>query len=477
MVLFRQRTAFLCAFALVSVASVIYALVGTTYEAKMKILVRRGRADAPASAQVDAPLDLTRMTVTEEDLNSEAELLSDDEVLRKVAEANGLGNHDWLHFLRPREGDHARLERAARRLAKKLKVEAIKKTNLISVRYSADDPQRAASVLKSVADAYLQKHTVVHRPGGELPFFDQQRGESRLQLEEAKGKLLQFTTRHNVVSAAQERDLALRKLSDLNAARGQTHIELVETQQRVAQLESLLKQLPERTTTLVRIADNPELQKSLKSTLLELQLKRTQLLTKFEPSHRLVQELDQQIAQAENSISAEVAQPLRDETTDKNTHYEWAKSELQLAQVQLKALQARESATIKQEAVYKMAAQRLGEDAITQDDLESSEKAAQETYLLYVKKEEEARMDDALDQRGIVDVAIAQAPVAPALPIYSPWTVVLVGIVAAGASGVSAAFVADHLSPVFRDPDDVIACLAIPVLASLPTQGRARMRA
>ena len=45
----------------------------------------------------------------------------------------------------------------------------------------------------------------------------------------------------------------------------------------------------------------------------------------------------------------------------------------------------------------------------------------EESYLLYVKKQEEARMDDALDERGIVNVAIAEHPVAPALPVWSAW--------------------------------------------------------
>jgi len=49
-----------------------------------------------------------------------------------------------------------------------------------------------------------------------------------------------------------------------------------------------LKKLPARTTTQVRVADNPELMKALKSSLLDLELKRTGLLTKFEPGHRLV---------------------------------------------------------------------------------------------------------------------------------------------------------------------------------------------
>ena len=107
----------------------------------MKVLVRRGRADAPVSAAENAPLDLTRMEITEEELNSEVELLRDDEVLRRVVEETGVGGRDWFHFLRLGEGNAERVERAARRLARKLQVEPVKKTNLIAISYAADDPQ------------------------------------------------------------------------------------------------------------------------------------------------------------------------------------------------------------------------------------------------------------------------------------------------------------------------------------------------
>ena len=477
MVMFRQRRVFVCVSGLVLAATILYALFGAKYEANMKVLVRRGRADAPVSAGENAPLDLTRVAITEEELNSEVELLRDDDVLRRVVEETGIGGRDWFHFARLGEGQAQRVERAARRLAGRLKVDALKKTNLIAISYAADDPQVAAKVLQSVANAYLEKHMAVHRPTGELHFFEQQTVESRRQLEEAQRRLLTFTTQHGVVEAGQQRDLALQKLSDVDARERQTRIDLAETKQRASELQDLLARLPERTTTQLRTADNPELLKALKSSLLDLELKRTQLLTKFEPTHRLVQEVDQQIAQAQAAIIAESATPVRDETTDKNVHYEWATAELQQAQVQLKSLQAREAATSVQEAAYRGMAERMGADAITQDDLLSSEKAALENYLLYVKKQEEARMDDALDERGIVNAAIAEQPVAPALPVWSAWMVLGVGLVAASALGTGAAFAADYLDPALRDPDDVMAYLNAPVLASLPRDRRRRLSA
>lgn len=86
-------------------------------------------------------------------------------------------------------------------------------------------------------------------------------------------------------------------------------------------------------------------------------------------------------------------------------------------------------------------------------------------------------MADALDRRGIVNVAIAEPPVAPALPAWSTWGVLMMGMAVAGAAGTGAAFTADYVDPAFRTPDDVLAYLNAPVLASLPLNMKGRISA
>ncbi len=469
-VLFRQKKIFVGVACVVFVLAVAYAFAGATYRAHIRVLVRRGRADPPVAAQQNAAPDFSRVEVTEEELNSEVELLRDDDVLRRVVGANDLAAHDWLRWLRPHEEQAARVERAAKKLANRLQVEPIKKTNLIAVSYDSPEPEVAAHVLQSLASIYLEKHMEVHRPGGQLHFFDQQTAESRRQLEEAKGKLLDFTNGHGVVMAAQQRDQLLQRLDEAESSYRQTQTEMSETEHRVQELKAQLIRFPERTVTQVRTADNPELLRAFKASLLDLELKKTQLLTKFEPNHRLVQEVEQQIVQAKSAIAAEKLTPLRDETTDQNANYEWAKAELQKAQIEMTGLAARETTTRAQVTQYRGLARQLGEDAISQDDLTSSEKAAQDNYLLYVKKREEARMGDALDEGGIVNVAIAEQPVVPPLPVWPAGVVVLAGFVAALTSGTGAAFAADYMDPALRTPEEVMRCLEIPVLASLPVE-------
>lgn len=469
-VLFRHGKLFAAVSGLVFALAIAYAFAGASYRAHARVLVRRGRADPPVTAQQNAPPDFSRVEVTEEELNSEVELLKDDDVLRQVVQANDLGAHDWLKWIRPHEAETARAERAVKKLAGRLKVEPVKKTSLIAISYDSPDPQVAAHVLQSLMNIYLEKHMEVHRPSGQRQFFDAQTEESRRQLDEAQEKLIRFSTQRGVVMAAQQRDLALQRVDEAYASFRQTQVELSEISRRVQELEAQLARLPERTVTQVRKSDNPELLRTLKASLLDLELKKTQLLTKFEPSHRLVRELETQIEQAKAAIATENLTPVRDETTDQDANYAWARAELQKAQVEMKGLEARRAETAVHLIEYRTQARQLGEAAIAQDDLASSEKAAQENYLLYVRKREVARMGDALDQGGIVNVAIAEQPVVPALPVWPASLVVIGGFVAALAAGGGGVFAADYLDPALRTPEEVMACLEIPVLASLPEE-------
>ena len=471
-VLFRQKKVFLTVFAAVVSLAVIYALTGNEYEAHMKVLVRRNRADPPVTSQEKAPVEFARQEITEEELNSEVELLRDSDVLRRVAAANGLAISGWTQFFHPWASREEQEERAVQRLTRRLRVEPVKKTNLIGISYAAGDAGQAARVLRSLGEIYLEKHREVHRTSGELKFFEQQAQESRRQLDVTQNRLLQFSLTTGVVEAGKQRDLTLTHWNDADASHRQTEIEIAETEHREKALQQQLAILPQRTTTVVRTADNPELQKAMKSGLLDLEMKRTSLLTKYEPGHPLLIEVEAQIAQAIAALDSEASAPLRDETTEPDPNHEWAKAELQKTEVELRGLRAKDAAMHLELTEYQQMARQFGQDSVTQDDLESSEKAAQESYLLYVKKREEARMGDAADEHGIVNAVIAETPVVPALPVWPAWLVLVSGCFGAGFMATAAAFAVDAADPAFRTPDEVLAYLDTPVLASLPARNR-----
>ena len=173
------------------------------------------------------------------------------------------------------------------------------------------------------------------------------------------------------------------------------------------------------------MADNGQLMEQLQSNLLALEQKRAELLARYTPGYRLVEETEQQIAQARAAIVSAAASPLRDETTDNDPTHEWVRTEL--ARV----------------------------------------KAEEDNYLLYLRKQEEARISDALDRQHISNVVITEPVNVSRTPTPHRAIVLLLGIFFSLLASVLLAVVVDAWDPTFRTPDELAGTLGVPVLASL----------
>lgn len=470
MTFFRHARLLKISFLLVFAAGMAYWIAAPSYEAQMKVLVRRGRIDPAVTPTPTAAPILEQDLVSEEELNSQAEFLHDDDLLRKVVLETGLvDRYSWFATLTGENSDE-RIAHAVKRLGAKLTVVPVRKSQLVSVSYKSSNPRLSAAVLKSLASAYLAKQAEVHRPSGQQAFFEEQTRQARMGLDQAQSDLLHFAQERAVASAPLERDLTLQRLSEAEAADLGLRAEIAESAERVRSLEGKLNELPQTRIVQTKNADNPQLQEKLKSKLLDLELKRTELLTKFQPSYRLVTEVDEQIAQAQAAIKEQEARPLRDETTQEDPDHEWANTERIKSLVEMQALQKREGVAQSQVRRYREAAERLAQDVVTQSDLESKLKSAQDKYLLYLNKREEARIGDALDQRGILNVTLAEPPNVPALPATPIWLATCLSFAAACAFSAGAVFTADYMDPSIRTPGELGRLLEAPVLAALPAR-------
>lgn len=463
-VVFRHWKSMLIVGVLIVVAAILAGMWKRSYRAQMKILVESRRSDAVVSSSSVTPVQVSGNTVTEEDLNSEVELLKSDDLLRKVAVSTGLAGQPGDGQQPPDE----KIGAAVREMARALNVEAIRKTHVISVSYRSRDPKQAAAVLAALASGYVAKHTEVHRPSGEFTFFDQEAARFRKRLEEAQQKVAEFSLAHHVVSAQAERDTNLQQASGFDSRAQEAQALAAETGSRIRALREELSSIQPRITTSIRSSENAQLMGQLKSTLLNLQLKRTELLTKYDATYPLVQEVDKQIADATTAIAGERRDPARDETTDRNPGYQLVKDELTKAEAELSGFRARATAAQAIADHYRKAAQRLDEDNIVQQNLIRDAKAQEDAYLLYMRKSQEAGISDALDRRGIVNVAIAEPPSVPILPERSPILTVIftLGLLCMGTF--TTAYALDKVDPTFRTPDEVATYLDTPVLASLP---------
>src|SRR5271165_416450 len=152
--LFRRPRLVATAFGFVLVATMLFVVFSARYESHFKILLRRGRFDPVVSSQPASAMDFTRPDITQEELNSEVELLRDEDLLKQVVKMAELVPAET-----PDVDRAAAIERAVRKLAHGLDVEGLKKSNLIEVRYKDSSPERAARILSALSTVYVRRHT------------------------------------------------------------------------------------------------------------------------------------------------------------------------------------------------------------------------------------------------------------------------------------------------------------------------------
>jgi uncharacterized protein involved in exopolysaccharide biosynthesis len=440
------------------------------YQADTKLLVKRERADAVITPGETAPV-MFRDTVSEEELNSEVELIHSEDVLRQVVTACGLDRkRSLLSFVNFKDTAEDRIAKAVAKLKTELIADPIKKTNVIDVTYSNEDPKLAANVLSTLNKAYIQKHVAVERPAGQYEFFERETAQYKKALQEAEDRLREFSAHQGGVAPGLMRDLTVQKVNEFNSTLQTTRSSIIEVGKRIQALEKQAGTTPTRMTTQLRKSDDAQVIQTLKGTLTTLELKRTELLTKYQPTYPLVKEVDNELESTRAALAKEESQPLHEETTDQNPTYTWVDSELAKAKADMSSLQARATATQAIVNIYSANARELDKNSLLYQDLVRTQKASEENYLLYLKKREEAQIADALDQTRILNVAVAQEPVVPRLRAQSPWVFGLLGFFLAAVVSVGLAFTLDYIDPSFRTPFEVLTELKIPVLAAVPHQ-------
>lgn len=496
----RQRPLALVVFSSIFVLAMVYGLLlSDRYEAKMEILVEQAqlrRADPVMTGEANAqPIVNAQSSTSDEILNSEIALLRSQDVLRQVVIRTGLNQKPglWLgavDFIWNIAGRwHMRnalnhvaavlpmlqkptqeelTEKAVSRLAGKLQIEVVKLSDVISISYRSGKPQQAADVLNALGDVYLNEHALAHRPPGELQFFQKQTEQAHNALMAAEQKLVSFTQSGGVADGQTQLQDALRRLSDTKAAEDQIQAEIAGTRYSIDALQKQASSIPPRETTVLKSSDSALLLQQLKSSLLDLQLKRTQLLTQYQPTYPLVVEVNEQIAQAQAALANAEKSHIEERTTDRDPNYEQVQENLTQSRVQLAGLNARATSLAREYADDEQQVRWLEAQGMSQQDLMRQEKTAEDNYLLLLHKEQEARISEALDKRRIFNVSIVQTASVPALPVHPVWWYVMYGGMLSILIAFAAAAGVDRLDPTLRTSDEVEGILHTPVLVTLP---------
>ncbi len=421
-----------------------------TYQSTMKILVTRNRLDPQVSAS-DKTGDLLRGALTEEDFNSELEILQSRAVLEATVKQLELGqpappneSEEEAPSLRSRLGNWYRklheqnpateLEKAVTELAGRLEVVAIKKSHILQVNYQDSSPERAARVLQALYRQYAEQHLRLNQNEEAAQVFRTQSDDFNLKLREATDTLKHFDAANGLSGSPAQRDLLLQQFYQVQAQLNDANTGLRETAERIATLKAQLATTPARIESEVLTKYAPSRDR-IKDEVLRLEMESTQLRQKYQPTNRLVKETDDRLAQARKLLTREEQASPQERKTIVNEVYHRLTNDLLAAQGNLAALKQREQSLSTLAKEYQAKVARFDAKSLERAELERARAVNEEAYLVYHKKAQEAEISNVMNLAKITNVNLAQPasvnhkPVSPK-PLLNLAVLLVVGLLA-----------------------------------------------
>jgi len=485
--LWRRRALVAGVFACGLVTAIVLAsLQGPTYRASAKIMVTAARATVTVSPNASERATVDR--IDDSYLNSESALLGSKELLRDVLDGHrdrldqdGNGFAHGVSFVLDLPRRLPRLlygrilnlppadpfEPWLDLVAKHVSVSVINRSNLIEVAYEAGDPKWAAQLVNELVAHHVKRHVRLNEQATAQEFFESQRQLLSDKLRRAEEALRAFYQQAGVASVRDRQSTLSKRLADLEAALAGADAELAETKAKSESLASLTGRSanhgPENA-----LSTSSNAAQLIKTRIIELQLQRSQLLSQFAPTSMKIQDIDRQIAEAQRLLAAEgPTAPGWASVTD--PALQALQTELAQSKAQMAAIQARMETLRSQISTDRAQLDHLDAIAAEPERLEQEVTTARETLLTYVRKEEEARFSNALDESGILNLKVVERATVPHSPQPSKRALTLVlATVMSLCAGIGLAFVRDRLDPAVKSAAEAQRVTNLPILAEIP---------
>ncbi len=354
-----------------------------------------------------------------------------------------------LHGIPPPTADEQRVARVRR----DLEFLPVPESNLVEIAYQSRSPQWAARLVNTLTSQLITTYTRLYESTDAYKFYQDQRNLLAETLSKAEGELVRF--RENVGP-----ELLASDMADLHARVADLERELIDTSARKAEIESQLNAPPQAIVADAHSQDteagtvgNPAIG-SLKGRLVELQIQRSELLSRYTPKSAAIRDIDRQIADAKRLLEQERGSSVEMHRLT--------------ARAKLDANDGRVAAITDQLSKYRATITKLEHVLPEWNRLQNDVQTQKEAYLNYLRKEEEARISSALDESQIVNIAIAERAAVPTEPESGQLRRrVLFGTFLSGLLAVGLALLRDWMDPSVKTAAQAERLAGLPVLGEL----------
>jgi succinoglycan biosynthesis transport protein ExoP len=417
--------------------------------------------------QAPTPTHLSAHPVTVQDINSEVNILGSPQLLRQLVQKLDLAKEEapkghlsrlWSFFVEESGKQLVKMglttesspeDRAILALQKRLEIKPITLSNMIEVTMTGTAPELITKTVNVLLDDYVVHHTSLFRAKGAKEFYARQADIFANSLRVAEDNLEKFKEQWSVVEIAAQNsaNIALLRMMKENLALVQAQI--AERQTKTAtQKQNLAK--TGNIGAFTKEFQTPILEELIRA-MGPLLAERERIGIQFQEDSPKYTALHRQVLEIQRAYDKQIRQILNGTQLDLDAliHY---------ADAIEKSIQSIERQSL-----------LLSQKQVELDRLIREVKQNEENYLLYLKKTEEARMEEQQDTARVSNVSVTRWAETPTIPVFPRKLLMIVlALILGGLMGVAGAFITYYLDHTVKTPVDIVRYCRMPVLASIP---------
>ncbi|MDR4480961.1 MAG: GNVR domain-containing protein [Nitrospira sp.] len=468
-------------------------LMTNIYSAEVRLLIQNARTpfsmSTPLTGQVFTPSDITQ----KDDVATEVQIFTSPILLDKLVDYFGnervlaamRGRWDWvaelpktafkqlaglspvaqllttIGYVSKPEDLHYQ---AVQKIRAHLNVEGVRQTHVFVASLDSPDPDFSADALNALVGIYMEHQLSIRKGKGAREFFDEQTKQMRGELQQAEVRLQAFKDKWNIVSIEDQKRHLLQQVTHTEAALRESQVQVAETEVRITKLKERLAGQQE-AIPLTNVSERNPMLDQLKNRLMQMELEYSQ----YVPDSPAAGELVREIAAVRARLQAESTKVTGAATSGLNQNYQELKRNLVTEEGRRESLRPRLSELTKQFKSYRDSLNTLDQREMELKGLMREVKVKQEAFDIYLKKEEESRINEVLDRKGISNVNAIEHAMVPQKPVQPrKFLNLVIGLMIGLVGGFGSAYVSEYMRRTFVTREEVEETLGRPVLAALP---------
>jgi len=438
-----------------------------TYQSTAKILLLPTSSEGLIVTSGSSDARIAPVAIS--DINTELELLTSNSVINSTIESfsgsGGLGlsvgkkpifsriggglkkvlNEIFIFFglkdrLTPFEANVKTLKYA-------LKVEPVAMSNIILVKLKAEVPAAAQKVLNRLLEVYINHHSQVFSKEEGVRFFEEQTASYSHRLEEAEKKLRDSKDELSVIDIGRQKEVNLNLLADMAKQLNGIELSFEAKQSNIALFREALNQEGDNIVVTNEMRNRQSITE-LEKAIVPLLAKRSEISSKLSPTSRSYKEVTTQVNLLRKELKDEIMNAIKVE------------------QMELDALEKRRANLSNSIKELREETTALNDKEKMLNKLEREVKLLQNNFMLYAKKEEDAKIYRERIKQNLANISIvdkASLPVEKHFPKRALMLVVAVMVGFFGALG--SPFIFEFLDHRLKTTSEIEDILSLPVIA------------